>query len=117
MDDKYLRANFTPDFTPDLPSDYPKLGKPCDHPGCGSHLSHPCEGCGRYAAGSQNGPDVYHAKRYIEKLASSDTVIHSFLMLKQKYNWTWEQTLMAMVIKQNENNKVLADSLIQINQF
>ncbi len=22
-------------------------GEPCDHPGCLSHISHPCEGCGR----------------------------------------------------------------------
>lgn len=22
-------------------------GQPCDHPGCLSHVSHPCEGCGR----------------------------------------------------------------------
>ena len=21
--------------------------KPCDHPGCASHKTHPCEGCGR----------------------------------------------------------------------
>jgi len=28
-----------------------KLGPlpPCDHPGCYSHVSHPCEGCGRIA--------------------------------------------------------------------
>ena len=25
----------------------PEDGKPCDHPGCLSHLTHPCEGCGR----------------------------------------------------------------------
>ena len=24
-----------------------KPGQPCSHPGCLSHLSHPCEGCGR----------------------------------------------------------------------
>jgi hypothetical protein len=24
-----------------------KEGVPCEHPGCLSHLSHPCEGCGR----------------------------------------------------------------------
>lgn len=25
-------------------------GEPCSHPGCKSHISHPCEGCGRIAA-------------------------------------------------------------------
>jgi hypothetical protein len=24
-------------------------GEPCNHPGCLSHISHPCEGCGRTA--------------------------------------------------------------------
>lgn len=24
-------------------------GAPCDHPGCLSHVTHPCEGCGRVA--------------------------------------------------------------------
>lgn len=24
-----------------------KDGEPCNHPGCLSHISHPCEGCGR----------------------------------------------------------------------
>ena len=26
---------------------YP-LGVPCNHPGCLNHITHPCEGCGRY---------------------------------------------------------------------
>lgn len=25
-------------------------GQPCHHPGCASHVSHPCEGCGRVGA-------------------------------------------------------------------
>jgi hypothetical protein len=29
-------------YTPNLVD-----GEPCDHPGCLSHVSHPCEGCGR----------------------------------------------------------------------
>lgn len=91
-------------------------GIPCDHPGCASHLSHPCEGCGRYGAGLQNGPDVFHAKRYIEKLAMNDAVIHSFLMLRQQNNWTWEQTLMALGIKQSEINKKLTNALVEIQQ-
>lgn len=27
-----------------------KDGEPCKHPGCRSHISHPCEGCGRIGA-------------------------------------------------------------------
>jgi len=26
-----------------------EVGEPCGHPGCLSHVSHPCEGCGRVA--------------------------------------------------------------------
>ena len=26
-----------------------KDGEPCGHPGCLSHVTHPCEGCGRIA--------------------------------------------------------------------
>lgn len=29
--------------------DYVREGLPCDHEGCLSHISHPCEGCGRVA--------------------------------------------------------------------
>lgn len=29
-------------------------GEPCSHPGCLSHISHPCEGCGRIG-GVSNG--------------------------------------------------------------
>jgi hypothetical protein len=32
----------------DRPHRY-KDGEPCEHPGCLSHISHPCEGCGRVA--------------------------------------------------------------------
>lgn len=28
---------------------YLRDGEPCNHPGCLSHVSHPCEGCGRIA--------------------------------------------------------------------
>lgn len=28
-----------------------RKGEPCSHPGCLSHTTHPCEGCGRVAGG------------------------------------------------------------------
>ncbi len=31
-----------------------RAGEPCDHPGCLSHVSHPCEGCGRIAGRTQD---------------------------------------------------------------
>lgn len=29
---------------------------PCRHPGCASHVTHPCEGCGRIMGGFDNHP-------------------------------------------------------------
>jgi hypothetical protein len=91
-------------------------GEPCDHPGCASHLSHPCEGCGRYAAGSQNGPDVDHAMRYIQNLKADSELIHKALLIAFRDRWSWEQVLTYIVIEQNKINKILTDSLIQIKQ-
>ena len=33
-----------------------KDGEPCSHPGCSSHISHPCEGCGRIGARGEYDP-------------------------------------------------------------
>lgn len=33
-----------------------EVGPPCGHPGCLSHVTHPCEGCGR-VAGRIDGED------------------------------------------------------------
>lgn len=33
-----------------LPTQY-RVGQPCSHPGCLNHVTHPCDGCGRYRAG------------------------------------------------------------------
>ena len=35
-----------------------KDGEPCDHPGCLSHISHPCEGCGRVGGVLVRGVDT-----------------------------------------------------------
>lgn len=32
--------------------------EPCDHPGCLSHVSHPCEGCGRIAGRYPFPPEI-----------------------------------------------------------
>ena len=36
-------------------------GEPCDYPGCLSHVSHPCEGCGRI--GGMIAPTVIYWQR------------------------------------------------------
>ena len=88
-------------------------GQPCSHPGCACHLSHPCEGCGRYAAGTANGPDVEYARRYIEKLAVESPIVHAIIVMGQQNEWTWEQTLSVMVIGfQDELRRGISGSMI-----
>lgn len=36
----------------------PAEGESCSHPGCLSHTTHPCEGCGRIAG--RNKPDLIY---------------------------------------------------------
>ncbi len=93
-----------------------KPGIPCDHPGCASHLSHPCEGCGRYGAGMRNGPDIAAGRIYIQELAYKNPIIQAICRLQEKYNWSWQQAMIAIIIKQNEINKDLTNRLIEITQ-
>jgi hypothetical protein len=48
------------DYTPGQPPRPLRDGEPCGHPGCLSHVSHPCEGCGRvwgrWGGGGVRGP-------------------------------------------------------------
>jgi hypothetical protein len=41
-------------------------GKPCGHPGCLNHVSHPCEGCGRI--GGREMERTAHAEEAPSKL-------------------------------------------------
>ena len=43
-------------------------GEPCNHKGCLSHISHPCEGCGRIAG---------------KQIAEADTIIASVRCQKE----------------------------------
>lgn len=52
MTDKEPKRYDDQGMTPDIPQaeSYPRQKEdviPCKHPGCKSHVSHPCEGCGR----------------------------------------------------------------------
>ncbi|HSW50567.1 MAG TPA: hypothetical protein VLH09_10350 [Bryobacteraceae bacterium] len=46
--------NFTGELTQDPSSSQLQDGQPCSHRGCLSHVSHPCEGCGRVAGKGQD---------------------------------------------------------------
>lgn len=89
-------------------------GIPCNHPGCASHLSHPCEGCGRYAAGKQNGPDIAAGRIWIEELGYKNPVIQTIYRLQGKYNWSWQQVMIAIIIKQSEINENLEAKLSEV---
>ena len=39
-----------------------KDGEACDHPGCLSHVSHPCEGCGRRSGKDPVSLDSLHGR-------------------------------------------------------
>jgi len=39
-----------------------KDGEPCHHRGCLSHISHPCEGCGRVGGSTQLTRAYYEAR-------------------------------------------------------
>lgn len=84
-----------------------KAGQPCIHPGCAAHLSHPCEECGRYAAGLANGPDIEAAKVYVRELALADPTVFATLEMAYTLGWTWEQTLTSLVISFHALSKEL----------
>lgn len=90
-------------------------GQPCTHPGCASHLSHPCESCGRYAAGLANGPNVVKGQEYIRELARNDNIISTVVKMSDELGWTWDQALTALVIWQRKAKRAtlknLADSM------
>ncbi len=48
-----------------------KIGEPCSHPGCLSHRSHPCEGCGRVAG-------VPVPKELTDRLETLQTAIDNY---------------------------------------
>lgn len=87
-------------------------GQPCS-PGCASHLSHPCEGCGRYAAGMRQGPDVSMASAYIRKLAMTNPIIAGYMKQAQIEGWSALQLMLALVIALEEHNRELIKRAIE----
>lgn len=88
-------------------------GEPCKHPGCAHHYSHPCEGCGRYAAGTRSGPDPEAVAIYLEKIARSHPTVHSVLVTAQMQDWTLEQTFGALSLLLVRENEVLVKMAIR----
>jgi hypothetical protein len=44
-----------------------KNGEPCNHPGCQSHITHPCEGCGRIGARGRTTAQKYFNLKMVVK--------------------------------------------------
>jgi hypothetical protein len=70
-------------------------GQPCDHPGCAAHVSHPCEGCGRYAAGTRNGPDLGAA--WEKLLENRSQPLYNLITRSLERGLTREETLVELV--------------------
>lgn len=103
--DKTFELEFgLPAFDP-VRSSVLRDGEPCDHPGCASHVSHPCEGCGRYAAGMMNGPDPGAVHARLQDLSKRHPTVHSVLLTAVVQGWTLEQTfgaLSLLLVRENE---------------
>jgi hypothetical protein len=57
-------------FVPFAPINIPPDGVPCDHPGCLSHVTHPCEGCGRIGGvRARPEPDILSVEEQAEVIA------------------------------------------------
>jgi len=85
-------------------------GVPCGHPGCAAHLSHPCEFCGRYAAGTKAGPDedaLWHSIVY--DLTHHDPIVAQVAQAGRQMGWSRLQMLGVMVRHLAEMNEKLAE--------
>jgi hypothetical protein len=62
-------------------------GVPCKHPGCLSHVSHPCEGCGRIAGHTVTIADTFKEiiKDAIENHQDPVTAIQDYLSEKDSH--------------------------------
>lgn len=101
-----------PTYDPARPSVL-RNGEPCNHPGCASHISHPCEGCGRYAAGLRSGPDPQAVNNRLVELARKHASVRAVLMAAQVRGWTLEQTFGALALLLVRENEALFEMAIQ----
>lgn len=101
-----------PTYDPARPSVL-RNGEPCNHPGCASHISHPCEGCGRYAAGLRSGPDPQAVNNRLVELARKHASVRAVLMAAQVRGWTLEQTFGALALLLVRENEALFEMATQ----
>ena len=72
-------------------------GQPCKHPGCASHLSIPCQSCGRYAAGLLDGPDLDACWLRMDEYYQTDPLFYKIAYISMERGWTDEQMLFAFI--------------------
>jgi len=94
-----------------MPKSVPVLEKgiPCDHTGCRNHYSHPCEGCGRYAAGLLDGPDVDACFLKLVEYYTHDPTFYMIMQHVEKYKLTETQMLYMMLFAM----KLQRDALVK----
>ena len=92
-------------------------GEECS-PSCRAHLSHPCENCGRYAAGMLNAPppseEVFNRvfSEAIEDIRTRDIPLKAI-----RFKWTHEQMYIALCMRllhEDKNAKIYKENPISI---
>jgi len=56
-------------------------GEPCGHPGCLSHVSHPCENCGRIGGYNVIGPDQARLAARLDRAKPMHDLAHTWYAL------------------------------------
>jgi hypothetical protein len=87
-----------------------KPGQECSHAGCRSHVTHPCEGCGRYAAGlgSVSVPEVERARVVAQRLIGVLAGFHG--QLRETTEQEEEDlVVLALITFAHQERKYLAD--------
>ena len=74
-----------------------KDGAPCDHPGCTSHRSHPCEGCGRIGAREVSEKTLYEqaldaVRAIFEQEETAGAIVDDLEALKNEIDLLIEAT-------------------------
>lgn len=97
----------------EINSDYQKLkpGQPCGHLGCASHLSHPCEGCGRYAAGMSIRPDVELAMAKLGQLSRKSALLRNYFEVAERNEWSRDEFLVATLLELHKRTEQLQKQL------
>jgi hypothetical protein len=91
-------------------------GEPCNHKGCLSHISHPCEGCGRIAGRnileSKNEVEAYFNLKDINNACMSKREMYKALSGKSvKCTYIEKDEMGLFAVELQDNNTYILDQL------